>query len=912
MSKQDDNVDNRTVRNWLANVSVFFFKHKYISLTIWLVILMFGALSYTTLLKREGFPSIQISITLVRGVYLVDDAQKVDSQVAVPLSEAIGQVEGVDSVVTSAQSNFFTAVVYTDDSLTAEEAVASIQSGIEQASDIPENANIEVEAINLSKYYNSFDSLLATYSSDNSMSTQQLTESARVASESLVENPDILSATPVEQYEAGFNPLTGQPAIQQTSYGRIGMYVGDEFILYNAVTIGVNGVDELGTIELADAVEDSLETINSDENLNGAEVVVSLDQSKIVEAQISSLQENMIMALIAVSIVSFLFISWRASLTTAIFMVTVMAATLGTLLLIGYTLNVLVLFALVLAIGLFVDDSTIITEAIDADKEAKTPEYSIKKSIRKVALASFAGTATTILVFAPLLFLSGLMGNFIKLLPVTVIIALTLSLILSLTLIPFLSRFTLLSKSSIKRVGKLSPINKIEVALAKFFASIPMLLKKSKIKGIVVSIFMVGLSVVAVLGAGMLANNLEFNIFPESSDSDSLTAQIRYLPGTSFERAEAIADELTTSITAIIGEENLSEVTYGISMPPNNQQAEIALTLVPFTDRAETSLQMIEEINQSLEGYTKAGVQVTQNDTGPPSADTPFLMQIYSEDTAQVASFAQEVAEFLEGNQVVRANGSTADITIVRVVNVDGYERKEGNRYIEIQVGFDAGDTSALVEGTQTMVENEFSEEDLNVYGLSYEDGSVTFDFGFESESAESFNSLLLIIPIALGMMFVLLAVQFRSLIKPIIIFMAIPFSLFGVFFGLTITDNPMSFFVMIGIIGLIGIVVNNTILLVDYANQAREKGADAIEAISISLEQRFRPLLVTTTTTVVALFPLAVYDPFWEPLAITIMFGLMSATLLELIAFPYYYIVADYFGVVILKFFKRVMPGSK
>ena len=138
MSKQEDNVDNRTIRNWLANVSVFFFKHKYLSLALWLIILTFGTLSYTTLLKREGFPDVQFPITLVKGAYLVDDAQEVDSQVAVPLAEVIGQVEGVESVVTSAQASFFTAVVFIDDEYSADEATTSVKTSIEQSSSIPE------------------------------------------------------------------------------------------------------------------------------------------------------------------------------------------------------------------------------------------------------------------------------------------------------------------------------------------------------------------------------------------------------------------------------------------------------------------------------------------------------------------------------------------------------------------------------------------------------------------------------------------------------------------------------------------------------------------------------------------------------------------------------------------------------
>ena len=144
----------------------------------------------------------------------------------------------------------------------------------------------------------------------------------------------------------------------------------------------------------------------------------------------------------------------------------------------------------------------------------------------------------------------------------------------------------------------------------------------------------------------------------------------------------------------------------------------------------------------------------------------------------------------------------------------------------------------------------------------------------------------------ALIAMLVLLIVQFRSIVQPILIMLAIPFGLFGVFLSLRLSDNALSFFVMIGLIGLIGIVVNNTILLTDAANQAWRAGASNVAAIAEALHRRFRPLVATTATTVVGLAPLALSEPFWEPMAFTLMFGLISSTVLVIVAFPFYYLL--------------------
>ena len=144
---------------------------------------------------------------------------------------------------------------------------------------------------------------------------------------------------------------------------------------------------------------------------------------------------------------------------------------------------------------------------------------------------------------------------------------------------------------------------------------------------------------------------------------------------------------------------------------------------------------------------------------------------------------------------------------------------------------------------------------------------------------------------LALVAMLILLILQFRSIIQPVLIMLAIPFGLFGVFTALRASDNPISFFVMIGLIGLVGVVVNNTILLTDAANQAWRDGATNAQSIAIAIQRRFRPLVATTATTVVGLAPLALSDPFWEALAFTIMFGLIASTILVLVSFPFYYL---------------------
>lgn len=124
---------------------------------------------------------------------------------------------------------------------------------------------------------------------------------------------------------------------------------------------------------------------------------------------------------------------------------------------------------------------------------------------------------------------------------------------------------------------------------------------------------------------------------------------------------------------------------------------------------------------------------------------------------------------------------------------------------------------------------------------------------------------------------------------------MAVPFSLFGITSGLYLTNNAFSFFVAMGFFALIGLSIKNTILLTDYANQSRASGMGVIDSAVEALSERFRPLIATSLTAVVSLIPLAVTSPFWQGLAVVLIFGLLSSTLLVVTVFPYYYLGGEF-----------------
>jgi multidrug efflux pump subunit AcrB len=853
---------------------------------LWVGLLAFGLLSYTSLLKKEGFPPINLPIAAVQGTYFVDDASVIDREVAQPITSAIESIENVKSYEASISDNTYGVFVTFQDEVTAEDGVREVQAAIKDQVTLPDGANNTVSGIDPSLFDNKYNLLLAVYQNQDS-DYESLAQKAETVSAELqgVEGIDSTEAIPV--LETVTNPATGEDVQKQTSINKIAITENGETTFYPAVSVGVVKVDSVDDLELSDAVSEALAGIE----LDGANTRITGDFATTIDTQIGSLQNSLIGGLVAVIVIALLLISWRVALVVALFIPTVLAAVFGGLYLLDFSLNTITLFAVILTLGLFVDDAIIIAEALDAHRrDSKKHKEIITRAIRRVGIASLAGTLTTVLVFTPMLLVSGILGTFIRLLPLTVILALSVSFIISIALVPLLARILILTKSRRRNsaLDKLSILVPLEAYLSAKLSKLPLINKTDKKKGRLVTTAMVGISILAIGGAGYFAANLPLNIFPQSKDSDILQAGIEFAPNTSITEAESITDTFDQTITDTLGQE-LAYVTYVFA---NERSARLEIGLTPFKERDPTSVELIEELQQTDLVVEGATIKYSQQDAGPPAQDFPFQMRVYATNSQQLAAATEDIAAFVE-QQSFDITGDTVSVANVKTSDDSTITRTAEGRFATISAQFDADNVAspAVVE-LERLVSEEYDEDKLA--SLSLKPTALDFDVSQESENADSFGSVGLGLVVAIVLMYLLLVGLFNSFLQPLLILVAVPFSLFGVFFGLTITNNPLSFFVMLGLLGLIGIVVNNSILLTEYANQERDKGADRWTAISRAVKDRFRPLVTTTITAVFALLPLALSDPFWQGLAYTLIFGLISSTTLVILSFPYYYLLVE------------------
>lgn len=885
-------------RAWLPKLSLFTFLHSRTVAVLWLALTIFGVVSYTTLLKREGFPSVDIPFSVVNGTYFVNDAAKVDSQIAKPINEVLLKDERVDTVRSSSHGTFYSVIVQYKEGTDAQRAGKELQAKIETSNLLPKQAAIEFTTPKFGFTDRGDDAVISLFAGVGSASTKELAAEGKNLAKFIADKKlsTVRDVSLIDPFVSGIDPVTGVPATTQIVFDRYGVRyhesdgVSGRNIFSDSVVVGVAQKKGADVIVFDDQLRQAVGEYNAAQNGKGPfRAAVSASYAPDIKAQISELQRALFEGLLAVLIIGSIVIAIRASMITVLAMLTVLAITIGILLGIGYSLNTITLFSLILCLALIVDDTIIMIEAIDAQRRRRDdPKETVKVATSKISRAMVAATFTAALSFAPLLFVGGILGSFIKAIPVTVIVSLLVSLAVALIFIPVFACYLLLGKKQMGKENVHEPAAKIEAKIARLISR-PMLWARGSTK----KLFAVGMGAVLVgcsfiVASGFLFQKVTFNIFPPTKDSNYLVVNLNFPPSPSIEPAIAAAQQADAIVARTLGENFVKASYYATGGTPNTM---LIIEVTPYEDRDIRSPQMVAQLEKAFEGFTAARVKVSQQDVGPPSA--PFTVRIESDNRQAALRLADDLQQFLKGKALVRPSGEEAKVTSTSVSDPGTYSRADGKSFISVDATFDGTDVSTLVTLGQTAVEKEFTPEKIRSYGLN--EDALQFDFGQESENQDSFKTLLIAFPALLFAIYLLLSFQFRSLIQPLLIFMAIPFSLFGITLGLFVTENAFSFFAMLGFFALIGLSLKNTILLTDYANQQRRAGVGAVDAAVEALGERFRPLIATSLTAVVSLIPLAFMSPFWEGLAVVLICGLLSSTLLVILVFPYYYLGVEF-----------------
>ncbi|GAA3133809.1 efflux RND transporter permease subunit [Planomonospora alba] len=702
-----------------------------------------------------------------------------------------------------------------------------------------------------------------------------------------------------------------------------------------------------------------------------ADVTVVFDQAPYVEDSIKDLTTEGLLGLVfAVLVILVFLLSVRSTLVTAVSIPLSVVIALLALWLGDYSLNMLTLGALTIAVGRVVDDSIVVLENIKRHLgygEAKRD--AVLAGVREVSGAVTASTLTTVAVFAPIAVVGGMVGQLFAPFAITVTVALLASLLVSLTVIPVLAYWFLkapvLSPQEARAVREEAEAKELRSPLQR--AYLPVLRFATQRRLVTV---LVGVVVFAVTMG--LAGRLETN-FLDSTGQDTISISQRMPVGTDLATTDAAAkkveavlaelksrgvesyqvnvgsgggfmgamggggggDRASYSVTVAEGtdtpalEETLrerlagldaGEITVGAGggMGGSTDQIDVVVqapdletlkTAAEAVRGAMGGLDGLRDVSSNLEasaerievrvdrekaaarGLTEAaiGQVVAQRFRGAPLGQV--TLDGRAEDLVLRAGDAPEDVEEVRDLQLPTATG------VVKLSQVASVEKVAG----PTQVTRIDGERSATVSGTASgsdlgAVTVELREELDGLTlpaGASYEIGGVSAD------QEEAFGQLGLAMLAAIAIVFMIMVATFRSFAQPLILLVSVPFAATGAVGLLLVTDTPLGVPALIGMLMLIGIVVTNAIVLIDLINQYREQGMGVVEAVIEGGRRRLRPILMTAVATIFALVPMALGLTgsggfISQPLAIVVIGGLLSSTLLTLVLVPTLYVMLE------------------
>ncbi|RYX86359.1 efflux RND transporter permease subunit [bacterium] len=655
-----------------------------------------------------------------------------------------------------------------------------------------------------------------------------------------------------------------------------------------------------------------------------ARLSVFYDQSILINDAVTSVRDAVILGAFLSVVVLLLFLGdWRATLVTASIIPATLFISFVAMRLAGLTLNLMTLGALAVGIGLVIDDAIVVVENVFRHLAAgQTPREATQSASREISAPMISSTLTTVVVFLPLMLLSGVAGAFFSSLAITLSLALLISLVLALFLSPSLCATFLRLREGHSDEG--GPI--FQRLVAGYERTLRFVLRHRIILPV---------SVVLLLGSTWaMGQQLQSGFMPEMDEGAFI---LDYLTptGTSLTESDHALQKIEeilahTPEVASYSRRTGTELGFAITEP---NRGDFAVMLKEGKRRPvfDVISDIRSQIDSQVPGVQTDFIQVLQDLIGDLSgAPSPVEIKLWSEDPVTLRSAAEDVAAHLEKiSGVVDVASGVVDSGPEYVLKVDEVRAgragltadaiasqmnsalfgdaptqiMQGDRPVTVRVrlplafrdnptaigqlqiasplGFSLPLSSlgALQEvGGQSEIQRENQRRLLPVTaGLEGRDlGSVmtdvskmmssyklppgvTYELGGQAQSQnQAFSNLVLVLALAIALVFGVMLFQFGSFTAPLTILGVMPLALFGVALGLWLTGTPLNVSSFMGAIMLVGIVVKNGILLLDHAQNAERDGQSPEEAVQEAGRVRLRPILMTTLTAILGLVPLA------------------------------------------------------
>lgn len=723
------------------------------------------------------------------------------------------------------------------------------------------------------------------------------------------------------------------------------------------------------------------------------------NESERVQAKLGIAMNNAFIGFILVAFFLLIFFPNLAGVFTALSLPLVVMMTMGLIPYLGADFNNVTLLAIIISLGLLVDNSIVIGENyIRLRESGLTKIEAAKKGVAQFWLAITATSLTTIAAFVPMLVTKGVMGDFLKFIPYVVTVALAASLFESFILLPARLRFTMKSSHQSMKDTE-NDLNGLYVDQG-WFGHIQRFFEKILSFGIRFRYFVVVSIGFLISGAIYVQARFNyFDVFPKN-DVEIYFGRFETSPGASMQETLSLAKRLEQNVLSSLqashgkGVIKHSVITIGHTQDSafdayanfGDHTGSLSLTLPrEFAQKIK-----VNEILSTIRNIRPEGIQElswTALAEGPPvgkaleitlvSNDPGQLMEaskLFKDELSLMKgvfdindSFPEAIKEInfevdqekiagsgLSLNDLGFALRSTLEGTWVSSLNIDGES-------VDVRVRYkDSARTNAELLGEVTIpnprgylvpakkvarisestnipkitryqfqdsvtvtaeVDNiHMTSVDLNIKANGIKDKirekfpDIAFaTLGQDESTRESVGSLMTAMFYAALAIFLILVFIFNSFLKPLLVLSAVPLSLVGTFLAFALHGIPLSFFALVGIVGLAGVVINGAIILISFIEDLKREGnLQGKQLLARAASARLRPVLVTTLTTVGGLMPTAYglggHDATLKPLALAMGWGLISGTILILMALPPLLAVLDDFTELFLRFF-RIKP---
>ncbi|MTI81153.1 MAG: efflux RND transporter permease subunit [Firmicutes bacterium] len=746
------------------------------------------------------------------------------------------------------------------------------------------------------------------------------------------------------------------------------------------------------TVQVANDVKVAAEKLKSTLP-EGVELTKVFDTSKFIEDSINNVAQNILLGGSFALIVLYLFLrNVRSTLVVAIVMPIAVITTFTMMYFADQTINLLSLGGLALGLGTLVDYSVVVLESIYRYRQdGHNVIEAAKLGTAEVGSAVLAAGMSSVVVFAPIVFVEGLAGIMFGPLALTVTISYMAALFAAFTLVPMLSSKLLknvpINNDQLEQKSK-NPV----VLFGKFFAKLSEVYGKLLRWALGHRKSVVGLTIGLLVGSIALVPMVGTEFIP-GMDQGEMAVEIETPPGTSLKQTQQVAFEVEEMIAKEFPEHEriFSRVGTGdmafLGVVGSNE-ATVQVKLLDQEQREYTTEQAMERLREAgkkIPGATLTIRQANDQSMGSGSAidisirgdDLEVLTQLgtlvtdmvkniegtrnvsnslddaqsqisIKVDREQASMYGLSAAQIMSAvnvafdGQVVSRVRTGDDEIDVRMMYPEDFEQSP-DQLADLMITSTTGAKVALetvadikvVEAPNQIIRMDQVREVSVTADISGRDlGSINQDIqaqldkmafpdgyqyelsGQAEDMAESFGDLGLALILAIVLMYMVMAAQFESLFYPFIIMFSLPSTFIGAMFGLLITGHHLSVPAFIGAIMLVGIVVNNAIVLIDYVNTLRKRGNERDEAILQAGPIRLRPILMTTLTTVLALMPLVFGKgdgaEGWAPMAVVVAFGLTISTLITLVLVPVVYTLFDDLGNKLKGIFGKISFGRK